>query len=94
MGARSKIFPLGLHWDFITLLSVQLSFCEPQKHNNKMLKKLHKETQLQTALSASHCYIFRAHIVEECYNLANTLVREKYHSFSKKKITHVNFLEK
>ena len=48
-----------------------------------MLKKLHMETQLQTALLTSHCYIPRAHVVEECHILTNTL-HKKYHSFFQK----------
>lgn len=48
----------------ITLLNVQLLFCGPLEYNIGMLKKLRKETDIQTKLTTSHCYVTRTHAAE------------------------------
>ena len=45
-----------------TLLNIQLSFCVGPL--NEMLKKLRKETRIQTKLPTSHYYIQRVHVIE------------------------------
>jgi hypothetical protein len=56
-----------IHRTFITLLSVQLLLCGPSEYDSWMLKKFRMETQIQTEISTSHCYILRAHAVAWCY---------------------------
>ena len=45
----------------------QLMFCGPSYYNFRMLVKLRRETHIQIELLASHCYILKAHVAEECY---------------------------
>lgn len=49
---------------YITLLSVQLSFCGPSKYNNEMLEKLLKDTHTHIELPTSHFYIVRVHVAD------------------------------
>lgn len=49
--------------NFITLLSVQLSFYGPSEYKSGMLKKLHMETKIRSKLPTSH-YILRAYVAE------------------------------
>ena len=51
----------------ITILNVQLSQCGPSKYDSEVHEKLHRETRIQIEFPASHCYIMRAHIPEQCY---------------------------
>ena len=48
-----------------TSLNIKLSFCGPSDYKSEMLKKLHRETQIQTELPTSHCYILREHVAEK-----------------------------
>ena len=41
----------------ITLLCIQLPLCGPSEDNTRMSEKLRKETQVQTELPTSHCYL-------------------------------------
>jgi hypothetical protein len=54
----------------ITSLCVQLSLCGPSQDNTRMPKQLRKETQIQTELPTSHCYLYSE---GPCMSLSNVM---------------------